>query len=192
VLVRRYRGDGFWHAIDERLRRGELSLRDAMQEEAASVPVSFDEAAALLEREVGFDPTFPAFVAACEARGMSLTIVSSGIEQIIRRRLAQHGVERLKVVAGALDTSGPQWSIRFPGDSPNGTDKARLVRDARERGERTLFAGDGRSDFEAALAADRVYAKSGSRLAAFLREREVAFVPFERFADITERLDSPA
>jgi HAD superfamily phosphoserine phosphatase-like hydrolase len=192
VLVRRFRGDAFWNSIDERLRSGELTLREALEEEAASVPVSFDEAAALLEREVRFDPTFPAFADACEARGMSLTIVSSGIEAIIRRRLVQHGVDRLDVVAGALDTSGPHWTIRFRGDSPNGTDKARLVRDARERGERTLFAGDGRSDFEAALAADRVYAKRGSRLAAFLNERDVAFVPFERFADITERLDSPA
>ena len=58
------------------------------------------------------------------------------------------------------------------------------MRAARERGEFTTYVGDGLSDYDAALAADYVYAKRGRRLEKFLARERVPFTAFSRFAEL--------
>jgi 2-hydroxy-3-keto-5-methylthiopentenyl-1-phosphate phosphatase len=188
VLVRRLAGDGPWKEIDDRLDRGELSLRAALEEQAGLVRVTFEAAADLLEREVHFDPTFAAFVAACEARDVPVTIVSSGVESLIRRALAREGLERLPVVANEVEPWPAGWRIRFRDAVGNGTDKAALVKAARERGARAIYIGDGHSDYEAALSADRAFAKRGRRLERYLARRGIPFETFATFAEVTQAL----
>jgi HAD superfamily phosphoserine phosphatase-like hydrolase len=188
VLVRRLVGDGPWNEIEGRLHRGELSLREALVREAELVCASLDEAAALLEREVRFDSSFTAFVEACEASGMPLTIVSSGVEPLIRRALAREGLERLPVIANDVETLPTGWRLHFRDPVGNGTDKAAIVRAARNRGARTVFIGDGRSDYDAALAADIAFVKRDGHLERFLTQRGVPFEPFASFAEVTRAL----
>jgi HAD superfamily phosphoserine phosphatase-like hydrolase len=163
-------------------------LRDVLQAEASMVRGSIDEIAALLRREVHIDPTFAGFVALCRARDVLLTIVSSGIEPIIRNRLEEIGVRDVAIVANGIDPGPDGWRIVWRDDVPNGTDKAALVRAAGRAGARTMFVGDGRSDFDAALAADIRFAKHGLPLERYLLERKVAFEPFSTFAELSERL----
>ncbi len=192
VLVRHFAGDAVWHEIEGRLQRGEITLRDALQEEAGLVRASFDEACEILERSVRFDPTFADFVADCERRGIALTVVSSGIEPVIRHALEHHGLARVPIVANGLDADPSGWHIRFRDELANGTDKAALVRAARERGEFSTYIGDGLSDFDAALAADYVYAKRGRRLELFLEREGVPFTAFSRFAELVGAPLQPA
>ena len=152
--------------------------------EASFVTATFDEADAVLQRKVRFDPTFAAFVAACEARDASLTIISSGIEPLIRRVLAREGLERLALVANPVTILPDGWRIDFRDESDNGNDKAGLVRAARAAGANTIYIGDGRSDYDAALAADRRFAKRGRNLESFLRREGVPFEAFSSFAEI--------
>ena len=184
VLVRACAGDAVWDEIEARLERGERTLSEAMQAEAGEVRLSFEDALALLERKVRFDPAFPDYAARCRAAQASLTVVSSGIEPLIRLELERHGVGYLPVVASGLEVTPAGWRLIFRDGPPNGTDKAALVRAAHERGARTVFIGDGRSDFDAALVAEVVFAKRGRRLERFLRERARPFTPFKSFAEI--------
>jgi HAD superfamily phosphoserine phosphatase-like hydrolase len=188
VLVRRLVGDGPWNEIEGRLHRGELSLREALEREAELVRVSLDEAAALLEREVRFDPSFTAFVEACEANGLPVTIVSSGVEPLIRRALEREGLERLTVIANGVEARPAGWRLHFRDPVGNGTDKAALVSAARVRGARTIFIGDGRSDYDAALAADRAFVKREGHLERYLTQRGFPFESFSSFAEITRTL----
>jgi HAD superfamily phosphoserine phosphatase-like hydrolase len=188
VLVRRLVGDGPWNEIEGRLHRGELPLREALEREAELVRVSFDEAAALLEREVRFDASFAPFVEACEANGMPVTIVSSGVEPLIRSALRREGLERLTVIANGVEALTTGWRLRFRDPVGNGTDKAAIVSAARARGVHTVFIGDGRSDYDAALAADRAFVKRNGHLERFLTERGVPFEPFASFLEVTRAL----
>ncbi len=188
VLVRRLVGDGPWNEIEGRLHRGELSLRDALEREAELVRVSIDDAAALLEREVRFDASFAAFVEACEANGMPVTVVSSGVEPLIRLALKREGLERLTVIANGVEALPAGWRLHFRDPVGNGTDKAAIVSAAREQGARTVFIGDGRSDYDAALTADVAFVKRNSRLESFLAERGVPFEVFASFAEVTRAL----
>ncbi len=77
--------------------------------------------------------------------------------------------------------------MRFRDPVGNGTDKAALVDEANVRGLRTIFVGDGRSDYDAALRADVRFAKRGLSLERYLTQREVAFERFDSFADVERR-----
>jgi 2,3-diketo-5-methylthio-1-phosphopentane phosphatase len=192
VLVRHFAGDAAWQAIEESLQRGDVTLREALQTEASLVHAGFDEACEVLERSVAFDPAFGDFVADCERRDIAVTIVSSGVEPVIRRALERHGLGEVAVVANGLEANPSGWRIRFRDELANGTDKAGLVRAAREQGHFTTYIGDGLSDYDAALTADRVYAKRGRRLERFLMRRGIPFVAFGSFEELLERRSAEA
>jgi 2-hydroxy-3-keto-5-methylthiopentenyl-1-phosphate phosphatase len=159
-----------------------------MQGQAGLVRGEFDDVCAYLRRTITVDPTFADFARLCRERGVPLTIVSSGVERIIAGRLAEVGVRDVAIVANGLVADPAGWRLVFRDDVPNGTDKAALVRLAAAHGARTVFVGDGRSDFDAALAADVRFAKRGAALERFLRERNVRFEPFSNFQEVAERL----
>ena len=160
-------------------------MRDVLAEEASLVRCTYDEGLALLRREVHLDQSFSTFVAACRAREIPLTVVSSGLEPIIRDRLEEIGVRDVAIVANGLDPDPRGWRILWRDDSPNGTDKAALVRAAEAAGARTIFVGDGRSDYEASTAAGTRFAKRGLPLERYLTARGTPFEPFSTFAEIT-------
>ena len=189
VLVKHFAGEDAWHATERGLDDGTVALRDVLQRQASYVRGSFDEVAAMLERSVRVDPTFAPFVAACRRHEMEVTVVSSGVEPIIRMRLAQAGLGALPIIANAIDPDPAGWRIRFRDGATNGTDKAAAVRAARASGMRTVFIGDGRSDYEAAVTADRRFARRGLALERYLRERDLAFEAFSSFAEIERALN---
>jgi HAD superfamily phosphoserine phosphatase-like hydrolase len=184
VLVRHFAGDAAWHETERGLRDGSLSLREVLQLQAAHVRGSFDEVSALLRSRVALDPSFAPFVAACRARDIPVTVVSSGIEPIVRGRLAEIGLGDLPLIANGIVADPAGWRIEFRDPVGNGTDKVAVVRAAQAAGRRAAFVGDGRSDYAAALAADYRYAKRGLNLERYLRAEGVAFTPISSFADI--------
>ena len=181
-------GVGAWEAFERSLDDGTYTLRDVLQQQAGKVRGSFEEIAAYLRRTIQIDPSFATFVAACRERSFPVTILSSGIERIIADRLAEIGVPDVAIVANGLVIEPAGWRLVFRDDVPNGTDKAGVVRRARESGARTLFIGDGRSDYDAALAADVRFAKRGRNLERYLTERGVTFEPFSTFTEATEKM----
>ncbi len=184
VLVQRAAGDAAWDAIERKLKRGELSLRDTLAQQAALVRCSLDEADAHLRATVAFDPTFGSFVAACAARGIPIHVVSSGVAPLIRRRLEDNGLGHLTLVANDVDPHPDGWRFRFRDASANGTDKHALVRAAQAAGQTVVYVGDGISDYDAAKAADRRFVKHGRSLHRHLSELGISFVAFNQFAEI--------
>ena len=188
VLVRRFAGDDVWARTQVGLDDGTMTLRDVLQMQASYVRAPFDEVAALLRCEVAVDPTFAPFVAACRARAVALTVLSSGIAPIVAGRLAEVGCADVPVVANDVDALASGWKIRFRDPVANGTDKAAFVCAAQRTGARVIFVGDGRSDYAAALAADRCFAKRGLALEAYLRANGVAHETFAAFSEIHDAL----
>lgn len=184
ILVKRFAGDDAWRHTEIGLDDGSMSLRDVLQLQASYVRGTLAEITTILRAEIAVDPTFAAFVASCRRRGIPVTIVSSGIAPIIRDRLDEIGLGDLPIVANEIDVAPAGWSIRFRDADGNGTDKAAIVRAANESGTRTMFFGDGRSDYAAALEADRCFAKTGLALERYLSERNVPFAAFTTFGEI--------
>jgi len=160
-------------------------LRDALARQTTYIRGSFADVYAVHEKMVGLDPSFAPFVERCEAAGVPVTILSSGIAPLIEARLAGIGLARLPVIAADVDVDPRSWTMRFRDQSRNGTDKAAHVRATQAAGTRVAFVGDGISDFDAATVADIRYAKRGRSLGPYLRERGLAFTAFNSFAEIS-------
>lgn len=184
VLERRTAGGRGWNAKGGGLERGEFTVREALTGQASRLRISLEEADAVLNRHVRFDPSFATFVERCVAEGTRLVIVSSGAAPLIRFALERAGLGGLPLVANEIDVTSDGWRILFRDPSPNGTDKVSLVRAARERGHRTVFIGDGISDFDAARDADVRFAKAGRSLARHLATAGLPFTTFRSFAEI--------
>ncbi len=187
ALVRAVAGDAVWNAIDGALIAGEITLREALAQQAAAVRLSRAETLAFMEAHAHVDPAFGPFVTAVRAHDGAIRVVSSGIATVIHDALARAGVE-VDVLANDVDFHPDGWTMSFVDPSDNGHDKAAHVIAARARGARTVYIGDGISDFAGALAADERFAKKDRALEAYCRERGVACVPFESFAEIERRL----
>jgi 2,3-diketo-5-methylthio-1-phosphopentane phosphatase len=187
VLVPIFAAPGHWDATERGLDDGSLSIREVLSAQAALVRGDHAEIAALLRREVRLDPAFAAFARACTAADIPLTIVSSGIESIIRDRLDEAGIPDVPIVANAVDPNPAGWKMTFRDDVDNGTDKAAVIARAARHGLRTVFVGDGRSDFDAARAADVCFAKRGLALERYLVQHAIPFAPFTSFADVLAR-----
>jgi HAD superfamily phosphoserine phosphatase-like hydrolase len=190
VLVEAFAGPHVWAQTERELDEGGASIRDVLQRQAGYVTGDYDNVRSILRREIAVDATFAQFAREVVACGAALTVVSSGIEPIIRERLDDAGARDVAIVANGLEPDPSGWKIVYRDGSPNGTDKSALVRAARARGRRTAFVGDGRSDFAAAELADVRFAKRGRLLEGYLRERGLAYAPFSSFAEIGALLDA--
>jgi 2-hydroxy-3-keto-5-methylthiopentenyl-1-phosphate phosphatase len=190
VLVEIFAGPEVWAQTERGLDDGLATIRDVLQIQAGMVRGSFAEVAALLRRAVTVDPAFPEFVRFCTERNMAVTVVSSGIEPIIRDRLDEVGLPGLPIVANGLDPDPAGWKILYRDGSENGTDKVAIIGEARTRGTQTIYIGDGRSDYAAATLADRPFAKRGRPLERYLREHAIPFEPYTTFADLQSTVSS--
>jgi HAD superfamily phosphoserine phosphatase-like hydrolase len=187
VLVRAAGGDDAWGALERELAAGRMSLREALRREAAMVRLSRPEALAFLESRARIDPTFAQFVRTAHAHGAWVGVVSAGIRDVIGTALERAGVD-VPVFANDVDFDPAGWRMTFIDDSVMGHDKAARVRAARDAGTPTVYVGDGISDFEGALEADRRFAKKDRALERYCRERGVACTPFSSFDEIAAAL----
>jgi 2,3-diketo-5-methylthio-1-phosphopentane phosphatase len=187
ALVRAVAGDDTWNAIDGALLAGEITLREALVQQAAAVRLSRAETLTFMEAHAVVDPAFGPFVAAVRAHGGSIRVLSSGVATVIHDALARAGVV-VDVLANDVDFAPTGWTMTFVDGSDNGHDKAAHVLAARARGSRTVYIGDGVSDFAAAAVADERYAKAGRALEAYCAERGIACTPFTSFSEIERRL----
>ena len=74
--------------------------------------------------------------------------------------------------------------MSFVDESENGHDKARTCARRGPRGRRTIYVGDGISDFQAIDLADLRFVKAGSSLERYCASRGVSCTPFADFAEI--------
>jgi 2-hydroxy-3-keto-5-methylthiopentenyl-1-phosphate phosphatase len=187
AILRSVAGEEVWQRFEDELAAGRMALRDVLAQQAAMVRMSRDETLVFLEEQARVDPGFAPFVRTAHARGAQVAVVSSGLRQIIGPALERAGVD-VPIFANDVSFDAEGWTMTFIDDSANGHDKAARVREARARGAHTVYVGDGPSDFEAALEADRRFAKTNRALERYCQERGVACTSFASFAQIERAL----
>jgi 2-hydroxy-3-keto-5-methylthiopentenyl-1-phosphate phosphatase len=171
------------------MREGKISLRQCLAGNMRSIRAPFEEAVRLLRTEVALDPAFPAFVRWCEARGVPLTVLSGGFAEIVDIYLPRAEFPMLEVRANTLRPDPRKgWQCVFRDASVFGYDKREALHEARRRGHRSVFIGDGFSDRASAEVADEVLAKPG--LAAYCREQGIRCEEIGGFDDVLRHLEA--
>ena len=181
-LAERFAGAEFRHEIGRQIVSGQVSLRDAIQQEVGVIQGSLDEVLAFLNRHVEVDPSFPAFAAWCFQRHIPLTVLSGGMRQVIESLLRPWNLSNVRILANEVKIENNRWHLEFLDSTDWGHDKGAALREAKKAGQLTVFLGDGLSDRGAAVEADIVFAKAG--LARFCEEEGIAFREFSSFSEV--------
>ena len=184
VFLARRLGGGADHVRESErlLRERRLTPREVIARDVGGIRAPFAEAAALLRAEVAIDPGFAPFACWCAARGIPLTVLSAGFEEIVALYLPPAEFPALDVRANRFRPGS--WDCCFRDASPFGHDKTAALREARRRGRQVVMVGDGSSDEEPAAVADLVFARRGRSLADWCRTRAIACEEFDTFHDV--------
>jgi 2,3-diketo-5-methylthio-1-phosphopentane phosphatase len=176
-------------AIGRLIREGKLTLREGIAAEMRSIRRPFDEAVALLRREVRIDPGFAPLARWCEENGIPLTVLSAGFHQFIDLFISRDEFPHLEILANDIRPDEQVgWQCEFRDQTTWGHDKAKPLAEAQRRGEYVVFIGDGLSDRAAAEAADEVFAKHS--LAEYCRERGINCHEYQTFNEILKQLQN--
>lgn len=165
--------------VEGRLVRGEISYREVMELEFATVRAQLDEVVAYLAGHARLRGGFHEL-----ARAHEPTILSSGFVELIRPVLERERVE-LEVVANRIDPRPDGWRVLWRDETTCEHCGDLCKRGGLPPGD-VVFVGDGYSDRCAAQAASRVFARDG--LAEYLAREGVPFEPFHDFHDVLAAL----
>lgn len=166
--------------ILEEIKEGRLSVTEAIEQELATVRVTWEEARSALKNHILVDPSFPDFVEWCRSQGYSLTVLSSGMMPVVDLFIGDLGIPRY---AHSVDTSLQGW--RYQRDKENDKD---VILGAVKKNGLLVYIGDGTSDVSAIPYADILFAKS--YLADYCTRHEIPFFPYKNFDNIRRRLSA--
>ncbi len=131
-------------------------------------------------------PGFPELVAAIEARGWTVRVVSEGLDAYIEPMLEQLGVGGVELSCNRLveGSDGPRVLPPVDGEPCERclNCKGVHVRRARAAGARVVMVGNGASDLCAAREADLVFARD--TLASLCDTHGVDYIPWQGFAEV--------
>ena len=190
-LIERYSPDEAWRDWEEAWQQGRLAARDCLRLQVRNMRVSRERLLADVAR-VRIDPAFAEIVGWARRRDVPVRIVSDSFLPLISRILEANGITGIRVFANDLGFApGDRLVPSFPYSDPHSAcaanAKARHLAPYRAD-HRLVFAGDGHSDLDAALAADVVFAKD--TLANELDARGVGFYPFDTLAPVLAFLET--
>lgn len=180
-----------WQQLEEDWERGKIGSRECMKGQVALLDMSEEQLCAHLDT-IAIDPGFAGFVAAAEAQGMVVQVVSDGIDRAIHHVLSRHGLGHLEVIANRLEQVGERcWRLESPWASArckraSGNCKCERLAEQQAVHGRVLYVGDSTSDFCVSGQADYVLAKY--KLIAHCERMGIAHAPFTDFAQATELL----
>ncbi|TDP46392.1 MtnX-like HAD-IB family phosphatase [Zavarzinia compransoris] len=182
--------DPSWRDVEALWKAGEIGSAACMARQVALMRCGRDALHGVLDR-VTIDPGFRSFVAYCRQEGLSLTVVSDGIDYAIHHILRRAEIDGIPVIANRLlfldqerhALLTPHASARCV--SAAGTCKCAVAKQP-DDGRLTVLIGDGRSDFCAADTVDFVLAKSS--LLDHCRANALPHAAFGSFSEIPHLL----
>ena len=189
-LIEKYSPNEAWRDWENAWAQGHLPARDCLRLQVENMRVSRERLFEDLTR-VRIDPAFAEIVEWAKLRQVGINIVSDSFVPLIRHILRSNGIDGIPIFANDLRfLASGRLAASFPFYDPacerSANAKARHLMPYRNN--RIIFAGDGHSDLDAALAADVVFAKCA--LANELDARGVAFYPFDTLEPVIAYLET--
>jgi len=178
-----------WREWETLWQADEISGRECLAQQLALIRATPRE---LLEfvNQLPLDPGILMLAHCCAERRVPLTVVSDGLNLIVKAVLNRLGLPELPFYANRVRwKKDGSLSLRFPYGAPNcknGACKCRLVARGGEDGIRTVYIGNGRSDFCVCRHVDTVYAKGD--LIPWCQREGIPFRAFQSLTDVSAHL----
>ncbi|ENU79738.1 hypothetical protein F975_02367 [Acinetobacter sp. ANC 3789] len=178
-----------WVEIEQEWEQGKIGSKICMQRQIELLDMSKNELYQCLDN-IEIDTGFIDFVNMTTAHKIPLTIVSDGMDVVIKYILKKYDLAHLPIIANHLvQVSERNWKLEFPNTNPrcisqSGTCKCKVAEQHFQ--EQIILIGDGRSDFCLAETADYVFAKKS--LINHCIGKSIEHTAFKSFIEIQEQL----
>lgn len=184
--------------------RGRVSVNEALERMIGSVTTTWEVAVGFLAARARLDPGLPGLLAWARGAGVEVTVLSAGVEPVIRHFLGPLGAG-VAIAANDLafdppgaGAPGDRWRIVFRQPGPVEATKRRAVEATLAAGRPVAYVGDGRGDLEAAALAAVAGRARGPTLGSVVFARDaladvltaagLPFTPFETLDDVRRAL----
>ena len=170
--------------LEARWEAGEIGSRACLSGQIALLDATFNDVMQCLDN-ISIDPGFIHFVTEAQMRGVTVDIVSDGLDMAIHYILRRHGIKDITVLANHfVQTDTRTWKLDFPYyqadcSRASGNCKCHALGQLQKQQQNVLFIGDGSSDFCASGKANFVLAKD--RLLSYCRQHHLPHLPFHDF-----------
>ena len=172
-----------WEEIERQWLDGLISSRECMYQQVGLLRADKESLDGLID-EIQLTPGFVEFAAYADEHMARPRIVSDGLDYVIERVLATHGIQGLEVAANHLLFTSRGFELEFPysrTDCGSGVCKCAAAEGA---GGNTILIGDGRSDLCLAGRADLVLARRGRALERYCLEYGRPYAVYDDFYDL--------
>ncbi|KGO46602.1 hypothetical protein PEX1_098430 [Penicillium expansum] len=197
-------GAAYRNKLEEQFKTGERTFREISDDMWGSLSIPFGDGFDIMEKNLELDPGFREFHQYCVREGFPFNVISAGLKPVLQRTLdlflGEKEASTIQIVANDLKAPGGiPWKPIWRDNTDSGHDKAESVNQGRtkaqaecEPGEIPLiiFIGDGVSDLAAAREADVLFARRGLRLEEYCLEHNIAYTPFDSFADVKREVEA--
>jgi len=189
VLLRENFAPGSWREVEKDYVNRRLGVEESNRRQYATVGESRQTLMEFARKHAQFRPGFLKFIEDCGTAGIRFVIVSSGLDFYIEAALGKVGAPDLEIYCA--QTSFDRGGVRVTYLDPEGNSieegfKKRYQTWLKKQDGPLVYIGDGLSDFEAARAADCVFATD--HLARLLGATSVPHHTFADFADIWQQI----
>ena len=136
---------------------------------------------------IEIDESFKDFYEYCNQNNIDIFIVSDGINYFIEKILENHEIKGIKVFSNHAEFVNGKYELSYPNESKNcvnnlGTCKCNILNNIKQKYEKTIYVGDGVSDYCVAGKADILFAKTS--LIDYCEQNNIKYTRYNNFADI--------
>jgi 2-hydroxy-3-keto-5-methylthiopentenyl-1-phosphate phosphatase len=193
AVAHRFAGEAAYQRAEELFRAGRSSFGVLLRAVFAPITASREEIAAFALERAAWRPGFEDFLSACAGAGVRFLIVSAGLDAYIEPVLARLPAplrRHLELRANRAECSPTGLAVAFHGPDCGfcGACKGEVVHELQRAGHRVLVLGDGAGDRCAAEAGDLVFARAGSSLVGWCRQRGLPHHEFSTFHEVLARV----
>ena len=185
-------GDPTWTTIRDNFRKGNLTLKDYQEIVFRNITTDIPTMQKHVQENASLRPYFGELAEYCCVNDYPMAIVSQGLDFYIQALLDCEGYGSIPVFAVNTSINGNAIAYQYNyvrlGKESLGNSKGLIVNEYQKKGHIVYYIGDGRSDFEAAVEADIVFAHSV--LADECERQNIPFIPFTDFSDVLTALRS--
>lgn len=180
--------DPEWKAIEEQWLRGEIGSRERMARQVSLIRGGWPAMQRVLDT-IEIVPDFPEFVSWCRNANIYVSVVSGGLDRVIRFMFERRGIVVDAVYANHLIEKSDKTFALNPTDTGrqfgnlSNLCKVRLA-SGNDKPLKVVITGE--NDFSLAREGDIVFAKQN--LADLCRSEKVPFIGFDNFERVTSEL----
>lgn len=176
-----------WQEVEAEYLQGGLTVEQSNRQQYVLLRESREVLQRFARQKAIVRPGFLSFVNRCLTAGIRFVIVSSGLDFYIKAVLGNIGAPELEVYCAQTSFTGDGIVVTYL--DPEGKTVERGFKEGylawlRKQDNPLIYIGDSLSDFDAALAADYVFAVNCGRLHRLLSVNSVSHYTFTDFNDI--------